>query len=50
MNAETGLPGRVKIGVSSGPITPKPWGIPGCMATLVNSTVPSRLSVSLTTS
>ena len=48
--ALTGLPGSVKIGVESGPITPKPCGLPGCIATWSNSTVPSRLSTSLTTS
>ncbi len=48
--AETGLPGRVKIGVPSSPITPNPWGLPGCIATSRKSTVPSSLSTSLTTS
>ena len=48
--AETGLPGRVKIGVASSPTTPKPCGLPGCIATSRNSTVPSPLSTSLTTS
>ena len=48
--ALTGLPGSVKIGVASGPTVPKPCGMPGCIATLSNSTVPSRDSTSLTTS
>ena len=48
--AETGLPGSVKIGVRSGPSVPWPWGIPGCIATLVNSTVPSRESTAFTVS
>ena len=42
MYDETGLPGSVKIGVSSSPTVPKPCGLPGCIATSVNSTVPSR--------
>ena len=50
MNDETGLPGSVKIGVSSSPTTPKPWGLPGCMATPPNHTVPGGVSASLTTS
>ena len=48
--ADTGLPGSANSGVSSGPIVPKPCGIPGCMATRVNSTVPLRPSTSLTVS
>ena len=48
--ADTGLPGSVKIGVLSGPIVPKPCGIPGCIATRSNETVPMRPSASLTTS
>ena len=39
---ETGLPGSVKIGVSSSPTTPKPCGLPGCIATPPNQTVPER--------
>ena len=46
----TGLPGSAKIGVLSGPMVPKPCGLPGCMATCSNRTVPSRDSTSLTTS
>ena len=38
-SALTGLPGRQKIGTRS-PRWPKPCGLPGCMATWVNSTVP----------
>ena len=38
------------IGVASGPTTPNPCGIPGCMATLRKVTVPSPWSTSLTTS
>ena len=34
MYDETGLPGSVKIGVSSSPIVPKPCGLPGCIADL----------------
>ena len=48
--ALTGLPGRVKIGVRSGPSMPKPCGIPGCMATLRNVIVPSLDRAALTTS
>ncbi len=40
-NALTGLPGSVRIGVLFLPITPNPCGIPGCIATLRNLTVPS---------
>ena len=49
-SALTGLPGRPKTGVESGPMVPKPCGIPGCIATLSNRTVPSRESTSFTTS
>ncbi len=35
-SALTGLPGRVTIGVPA--TRPTPWGIPGCIATLTNST------------
>ncbi len=49
-NAETGLPGKVKIGVLSGPTNPKPWGMPGCMATFSNATLPMRPRASFTTS
>ena len=49
-SADTGLPGRPKTGVLSGPIVPKPCGIPGCMPTLSNCTVPTLESTSLTTS
>ena len=38
------------IGVLSGPTVPKPWGLPGCIATRSKRTVPSRESTSLTTS
>ena len=41
-NELTGLPGSVKIGVPSAPTVPKPCGIPGCIATLSNRTVPRR--------
>jgi hypothetical protein len=44
----TGLPGSVKIGTPS--IVPKPCGIPGCIATLANRTVPSAVRTSLTVS
>ena len=47
---ETGLPGSVKIGVASSPTNPKPCGLPGCIATSPNETVPSSDSTSLTTS
>ena len=47
---DTGLPGSVKIGVASSPTTPKPCGLPGCMATSPNSTVPSSTRASFTTS
>ena len=47
---ETGLPGSVKIRVSSSPTVPKPCGLPGCIATGPNQTVPSGASASLTTS
>ncbi len=46
-SALTGLPGRQTTAVS--PYLPEPWGMPGCMATLVNST-PRGPSASLTTS
>ncbi len=45
---ETGLPGNVKIGTRRSPSSPKPWGMPGCMATFSNRTVPSGDSASLT--
>ena len=38
------------IGVLSGPMVPNPCGLPGCIATCSNATVPSRESTSLTTS
>ena len=44
------LPGSVKMGVSSGPSVPWPCGVPGCIATLVKSTVPSRESTDFTVS
>ena len=44
--ALTGLPGSVMIGVPA--TTPAPCGMPGCIATLTNST--SSPSESLTTS
>ena len=34
-SALTGLPGRPKNGVLSGPMMPKPCGMPGCIATLL---------------
>ena len=49
MYAETELPGSVTIGVLFGPISPKPCGLPGCIATGPNHT-PSRRSDSFTTS
>jgi hypothetical protein len=49
-NELTGLPGSVKIGVWSSPTLPNPCGMPGCMATLPNHTVPSADSTSLTVS
>ena len=52
-SALTGLPGRVMIGMLPPlgvGIRPQPCGIPGCMATLTNSTLGLRLSASLTTS
>ena len=39
--ALTGLPGRVKTGTRSSPRTPKPWGMPGRIATLSNCMVPT---------
>ena len=47
---ETGLPGSVRIGVASSPTKPNPCGLPGCIATSPNDTVPSSESTSLTTS
>ena len=47
---ETGLPGNVMIGVESSPTKPKPCGLPGCIPTSPNETVPSPDSTSLTTS
>ena len=41
---------RLTNGVSSSPTTPKPCGLPGCMATPPNQTVPRPASASLTTS
>ncbi|GFH75166.1 hypothetical protein Sdia_59340 [Streptomyces diastaticus subsp. diastaticus] len=32
------MPGRVRIGVRSGPMVPKPCGLPGCMARVRKST------------
>src|SRR5664279_1091102 len=46
-SALTGLPGSMTTGTPSN--IPTPWGIPGCTATLTNST-PRPESASLTTS
>ena len=48
--ALTGLPGSVNTGVWSSPRTPKPWGLPGCIATWSKDIVPTRESTSLTVS
>ena len=47
-NALTGLPGRVKIGVASGPIVPKPCGMPGLHRHLVERDGAEPASTSLT--
>ena len=39
----TGLPGSASSGVRSGPIGPKPCGLPGCIASRRNSTRPSPI-------
>ena len=48
--ADTGLPGSVKIGTRACPTCPKPCGLPGCIATGPNQTVPSGRSAAFTTS
>ena len=48
--ALTGLPGSMIIGVRSSPIRPKPCGLPGCIATEVNSQAPSSGITCLTMS
>lgn len=51
--ALTGLPGSVKIGTRRSPSpqrVPKPWGLPGCIATWSKRTVPSCESAALTAS
>ena len=42
--------GSVAMGTASSPRTPKPCGIPGCIATLTNSTVPILDRTALTVS
>ena len=44
----TGLPGSVMIGTPS--MRPKPWGMPGFIATFVNSTPPRAVRTSFTVS
>ena len=49
-NALTGLPGSMIIGIRSSPISPKPCGLPGCMATWAKSHSPSSGITALTMS
>ena len=52
-SALTGFPGSVMIGTRRPREEgkwPHPWGMPGCIATFTNSTVPVADSASLTTS
>ena len=48
--ALTGFPGRVKTGMAAPPRTPKPCGMPGCIATLSKRIVATLDSTSLTMS